>query len=77
MSLTKLLSIIFYLSIFSLYFFFPMKYVCLFFSSDKMFPAFGFGALIPPDFKVGHLGAGTCVQKQRAEWVGWVWRIYI
>lgn len=48
--------------------------ICLvfFFSSDKMFPAFGFGALIPPDFKVGHLGACTCVQKQRAEWVGWV-----
>lgn len=28
--------------------------------SDKMFPAFGFGALIPPDFKVGHLSSEGC-----------------
>uniref|UniRef100_A0AAX7V4N4 C2 domain-containing protein n=1 Tax=Astatotilapia calliptera TaxID=8154 RepID=A0AAX7V4N4_ASTCA len=31
--------------------------ICQDYDSDKMFPAFGFGALIPPDFKVGHLGA--------------------
>uniref|UniRef100_A0A8C8A4J7 Copine IVb n=1 Tax=Oryzias sinensis TaxID=183150 RepID=A0A8C8A4J7_9TELE len=29
--------------------------ICQDYDSDKMFPAFGFGALIPPDFKVGHL----------------------
>uniref|UniRef100_A0A8C5HJW5 Copine-4 n=1 Tax=Gouania willdenowi TaxID=441366 RepID=A0A8C5HJW5_GOUWI len=28
--------------------------ICQDYDSDKMFPAFGFGALIPPDFKVGH-----------------------
>lgn len=31
------------------------------FSSDKMFPAFGFGALIPPDFKVWTFGVCVCV----------------
>ncbi|KAF3833791.1 hypothetical protein F7725_024995 [Dissostichus mawsoni] len=30
--------------------------ICQDYDSDKMFPAFGFGALIPPEFKVGHLG---------------------
>lgn len=34
---------------------FSMNHVFLSSSSDKMFPAFGFGALIPPDFKVGHI----------------------
>ncbi|TNN85826.1 Copine-4 [Liparis tanakae] len=28
--------------------------ICQDYDSDKMFPAFGFGALIPPDFKVSH-----------------------
>uniref|UniRef100_A0A3B3Y2Y9 C2 domain-containing protein n=1 Tax=Poecilia mexicana TaxID=48701 RepID=A0A3B3Y2Y9_9TELE len=28
--------------------------ICQDYDSDKMFPAFGFGALIPPDFKVGN-----------------------
>uniref|UniRef100_A0AAX7U622 C2 domain-containing protein n=1 Tax=Astatotilapia calliptera TaxID=8154 RepID=A0AAX7U622_ASTCA len=36
--------------------------ICQDYDSDKMFPAFGFGALIPPDFKVGHLGACTWIQ---------------
>lgn len=31
------------------------------FSSDKMFPAFGFGALIPPDFKVWTFGVCVCL----------------
>uniref|UniRef100_A0A665X1K6 Copine-4 n=1 Tax=Echeneis naucrates TaxID=173247 RepID=A0A665X1K6_ECHNA len=40
--------------------------ICQDYDSDKMFPAFGFGALIPPDFKVGHLGCVyVCLQLRR------------
>ncbi|XP_034722434.1 copine-4-like, partial [Etheostoma cragini] len=28
--------------------------ICQDYDSDKMFPAFGFGAQIPPDYKVSH-----------------------